>query len=98
MRRYDKDFKAEAVMLSDRIGVKKAAGQLGVPYCSLAEWREKRKASGQFMYFGFGFVPDGTVSDHERQMILEIEELKKSNEILKEALRFYSQNQSQPLP
>lgn len=94
MRRYDKTFKDEAVSLSDRIGLKKAAEQLGIPYCSLAEWREKRKASGKFMYIGVDFMPGSASSDHERQMILEIEELKRSNEILKEALRFYAANQA----
>lgn len=32
MKRYDKAFKEEAVRLSDEIGVKKAAEQLGVFY------------------------------------------------------------------
>jgi len=43
MRKYDKEFKEEAVKLSDEIGVKQAAAQLGIPYYSLAEWRQKRK-------------------------------------------------------
>ena len=46
MRKYDTEFKEEAVKLSDEIGVKQAAAQLGIPYCSLAEWRQKRKAFG----------------------------------------------------
>ncbi|MET0018359.1 transposase, partial [Oscillibacter sp.] len=41
MRKYDKEFKEEAVKLSDEIGVKQAAAQLGIPYYSLAEWRQK---------------------------------------------------------
>jgi len=41
MRKYDKEFKEEAVKLSDEVGVKQAAVQLGVPYYSLAEWRQK---------------------------------------------------------
>ena len=32
MRKYDKEFKEEAVKLSDEIGVKQAAAQLGIPY------------------------------------------------------------------
>lgn len=39
MGTYDKQFKKEAVRLSDEIGVKKAAGQLGIPYYTLADWR-----------------------------------------------------------
>ena len=40
---YEKSFKEEAVRLSDEIGVKKAAEQLGVPYYTLADWRQQRK-------------------------------------------------------
>ena len=31
--KYNKEFKAEALKLSDEIGVKKAAQQLGLPRC-----------------------------------------------------------------
>ena len=37
MRKYDKEFKEEAVKLSDEIGVKQAAAQLGIlrpPSCT----------------------------------------------------------------
>ena len=44
MRKYDKEFKEEAVKLSDEIGVKQAAAQLGIPYYSLAEWRRIRRS------------------------------------------------------
>ena len=40
--RYDKEFKQQALLLSDEIGVKKAAEQLGVAYNTLAEWRKMR--------------------------------------------------------
>ena len=39
MKRYSKEFKEEALKLSDEIGVKKAAQQLGVAYYTLADWR-----------------------------------------------------------
>lgn len=38
--------------LSDEVGVKQAAAQLGVPYYSLAEWRQKRKAYGDIVSIG----------------------------------------------
>ena len=41
-KQYDRYFKIGAVMLSDDIGVKNAAAQLGVPYHKLAYWRRKR--------------------------------------------------------
>ncbi len=40
---YSKEFKEEAIKLSDEIGLKKAASQLGIPYYSLADWRNTSK-------------------------------------------------------
>ena len=39
---YSKEFKIEALKLSDEIGVKKAAQQLGIQYYTLADWRKCR--------------------------------------------------------
>ena len=36
MKRYSKEFKEEALKLSDEISVKKAAQQLGIAYFTLA--------------------------------------------------------------
>jgi transposase len=41
MRGYDKVFKEEAIRLSDEIGLKKAAEQLGIPYFTLQGWKNK---------------------------------------------------------
>lgn len=43
MSKYSKEFKEEALKLSDEIGVKKAALQLGLQYYTLADWRKSRK-------------------------------------------------------
>lgn len=42
MKRYSKEYKEEALKLSDEIGVKKAAQQLGIAYFTLADWRSWR--------------------------------------------------------
>ena len=44
---YSKEFKEEALKLSDEIGIKKAAEQLGLKYYTLAEWRKNRKVRQQ---------------------------------------------------
>ena len=36
---YDKEFKLQVLELSDEIGVKAAAEQLGIKYYTLADWR-----------------------------------------------------------
>ncbi len=39
MKHCSKEFKEEELKLSDEIGVKKAAQQLGIAYYTLADWR-----------------------------------------------------------
>ena len=42
MVKYNKEFKEQALLLSDEIGVKKAAEQLGISYYTIADWRKAR--------------------------------------------------------
>ena len=89
---YDKSFKEEAVKLSDEIGVKAAASQLGISYYTLADWRSARKQYGSNAMVGSGHK---RLSGNEKdQRILELEkennELKHANEILQEALGFFA--------
>lgn len=91
-RKYDKEFKEKAVKLSDEIGVKQAAAQPGSPYYSLAGWRQKRKAFGDHAFVGSGIRRDAPLSENERGLIKEITELRKANEILKDALGFFAKD------
>ena len=92
MRKYDKEFKEEAVKLSDEVGVKQAASQLGIPYYSLAEWRQKRKTFGDHAFVGSGIRRDAPLSENERRLMRENAELRKANEILKDALGFFAKD------
>ena len=38
--KYSKEFKEQAIKLSDEIGVKQACAQLGLVYGTLADWRK----------------------------------------------------------
>lgn len=40
MSKYSKEFKEDALKLSDEIGVNKAASQLGLQYYTFADWRK----------------------------------------------------------
>ena len=42
MAKYSKEFKEQALLLSDELGVKKAAEQLGISYYTIADWRKVR--------------------------------------------------------
>lgn len=71
MQRYNKEFREEAISLSDEIGPKKAAQQLGINYATLIDWRKKRKLKAEKQK-----PPEepGTVEELQK----EIAELKKS--------------------
>lgn len=87
MKRYSKEFKEEALKLSDEIGVKKAAQQLGVAYYTLADWRSIRRNT----------PPAKPLSAEEqticvRELEREVSELRAANNILKDALGFFAKD------
>ena len=95
MTTYEKSFKEEAVKLSDEIGIKKAADQLGIPYYTLADWRHRQNVMGEERaYVGSGHKR--AKADPQEQRIYELEkeiaELKRTNEILQDALGFFAAN------
>lgn len=83
-RKYDVVFKEEAVKLSDEIGLPEAANRLGVPYQTLSEWRKKRTRAS--------VVDVGGKSARERMLEAENAELKRTVEILRDALGFFAKN------
>ncbi len=89
MTTYSKDFKQQALNLSDDIGLKKASEQLGLKYSTLAGWRrirnKKKKNTKDHVYS----VP---LSEREEKMQREIQELTQANEILKDALVFFAKD------
>ena len=87
--KYSKEFKEEAIKLSDEIGLKKAAQQLGIQYYTLSDWRSKRNAAIK--------AQKNQMSDEEaNKRILELErenaELRKANDILKDAVGFFAKD------
>ena len=88
MATYSKEFKEEAIRLSDEIGNKKVAAQLGIPYYTLADWRNQSKHK-----------PKETVALSEeelrirnRELERENAELREANNILKDALGFFAKD------
>ena len=87
--KYTREFKEEALRLSDEIGVKKAAQQLGLKYYTLADWRKNRNEIRK--------NPPPVMSESElrelnRQLERENAELRQANEILKDALGFFAKD------
>ena len=72
--------------MSDEVGVKKAAEQLGISYYTIAEWRKVRSRKAKEERIASDKTP---LNERELEMQREIQELKKANEILKDALGFF---------
>lgn len=90
--KYDKEFKQQALQLSDEIGVKAAAEKLGIKYYTLADWRKIRKDRGLDSFVGSGHIVE-PVSEKDRRIMeleKELRETKRANEILQEALGFFA--------
>ena len=83
MQRYSREFREEAISLSDEIGPKKAAQQLGINYATLIDWRKKRKTKTEKEK---STAEPKTVEELQK----EIAELKKANDILKDVLGFFA--------
>ena len=91
---YDKEFKLQALELSDEIGVKAAADQLGIKYYTLADWRRQRKARGGEAFVGSGnkMMPLSEKDRRIKELEAELRETRRANDILKEALGFFAQS------
>ena len=88
---YSKEFRREAIKLSDEIGVKKAASQLGIPYYTLADWRYRRNGGRKV-----SIIREPMSEKEKDARIAELEkanaELERANEILKDALGFFAKD------
>ena len=84
MTKYSREFKKEALKLSDEIGVKKAALQLGLQYYTLADWRKDRKYTEKHTVVLTENEARAKICELER----EVSGLRQANEILKDALVF----------
>ena len=65
---YDKEFKEDAIRLSDEIGVKKAADQLGLHYSTLSTWRSRSKQYRDIAFVGSGNKRREPMSEKDRKI------------------------------
>ena len=72
MTQYTKEFREQAILLSDEIGVKKAADQLGVVYSTLVDQRKRRNTIRKEKQN----VSSEPLTEREKQLMKEIAELK----------------------
>ena len=89
MTKYSDEFKKEAIRLSDEIGNKRAAEQLGIPYYTLADWRNHSKHKPKEFEPG---LSEAELKIRYRELERENAELRQANEILKDALGFFAKD------
>jgi len=84
MKRYDKDFREQALRLSDEVGLKKAAEKLGIVYATLSDWRKQRVKNSKS-------TKEAAINpvDEITRLKKENADLQKANSILKDALGFF---------
>ena len=87
--KYSKELKEEALKLSDEIGVKKAAQQLGIQYYTLSDWRSKRNTAIKAKKYQ---MSDEELKQRNFELEKENAELRKANDILKDALGFFAKD------
>ena len=88
MANYSKEFKEEAIRLSDEIGCKKTAAQLGIPYYTLADWRNNSKHKPKES----AALSEEELRIRNRELEREVSELREANNILKDALGFFAKD------
>ena len=87
-RKYETEFKIEAVKLAESQGVTKTAESLGLRPNLLYRWRNEYKENGQV-----AFVGKGNLKVEEAEMLKlrrEVAVLKQERDILKKALAIFS--------
>ena len=92
-KRYDRSFKEEAVKLAEETNVSRAARSLGIHENTLRNWVRKAKERPDNPFIGSGRKYISTQDAEKAAMAKELKELRRANDILKEALGFFAASQ-----
>lgn len=89
-RQYTKEFKIEAVRLSEQsdVSVYAVAIELGIHPNSLYKWRRQYLAEGKDAFPGHGKLRPA--DDEVRQLRRELARVREQRDILKKAVAFFS--------
>jgi transposase len=92
-KKYDQGFKEEAVKLAEEVGVTQAARDLGISHYTLRNWVDSKRYRPDNPFIGSGRKYVSTQDAENAKLMKENRELKRANEILKEALGFFAVSQ-----
>ena len=91
-KRYDKDFKIEAVKLASEPGNTQARIErdLGIGQGIISRWKRQLKSDGEYAFPGKGRLKpqDQENRDHNR----EVQRLRRERDILKKAVAIFSED------
>ena len=96
VKRYSEEFKLEAVKLAERVGIPRAAAELGVTHKSISNWIAKLnpesgpKAAKSNKSFQ-------ELEAENRRLLEEIGYIKRINEVLKKSAAIFSADQIRSL-
>lgn len=85
-RHFTSEFKQQASDLASRIGVNRAARQLGINVSNVQRWKSKGVGRPKVR------AEDLNLQEENRRLQKEVDELRKVNMILKRAAAFFSQD------
>jgi transposase len=89
-RSYDDRFKEEAVKLANETTASNAARSLGIPETTVRQWITKMKERPDNPFVGSGNKYISPADAEKAALLKENRELKRVNEILKEAMAFFA--------
>lgn len=99
-RKYEMEFKTNAVKLSEELGVNQAAMELGIPENTLYGWRMKHREGRLSLDVPHKPATALKLADELQKLRVEIKEWKRKaaqleleKEILDKAARFFAQSQ-----
>jgi len=89
-RKFSKEYKQEAVRLAELHGVKRASESLGIGEVMIYKWRRALKDQGADAFRGNGNRT--ALEEENRQLRLELRNLREEAEILKKASAYFAKH------
>ncbi len=91
--KYSEEYKIEAVKLSDKVGAKQAATDLGIGFSTLNKWRSQLKATGTVSKSADVKKSYSDLEKENRKLKKELGYMKEINDVLKKSTAIFSSNQ-----
>lgn len=94
-RRYTREFKLEAVRLSEHaeVSVAQLARDLGIPERVLYRWRQELREQEQLAFPGTGHQSQTELEAENQRLQREVDRLRQERDILKKVVAIFSHPQ-----